>query len=188
MNLILTRYSYAADFTQGRLMVGNALDLHTLENPWRGNAPFVSCIPEGHYEMEPYDSARHPHTWRIFGDTVGRDIDSLSDTVHRFGILVHIGNKPTDTSGCVLAGTNQDPGRVWDSAEAMRQLNLILGNQRHLLQVIQHRPFPEYLERVDPVTGIKYLRGVLKARKDADAVPDIKPDPDDTIREDEPIS
>jgi len=187
MNLILTRYSYAAEFTQGRLMVGNALDLHTLENPYRGNAPFISAIPEGHYEMEPFDSAAHPHTWRIFGGTVGKDIDALGENVVRFGVLVHIGNKPNDTSGCVLIGTNSDPGMVWDSREAMRQLNLVLGNQRHQLQIIQHRPFGEYLERIEPVMAIKHFRGVLKAAKAADAVPDLKPDADDTIRPDEPI-
>lgn len=165
MNLILTRYSYAPEFTQGRLLVGNALELHSLENPWRNNAPFASCIPEGEYEMEPYDSTRHPNTWRIFGDTVGRDIDSLSDTVVRFGILVHIGNKPTDTSGCVLIGTNSEPARVWDSAEAMRQVNLILGNQRHALRILQYRPAGEYVAQAQG--------------------PDLKA-VDDTIPEDEP--
>ena len=150
MNLILTRYSYAPEFTQGRLLVGNALELHSLENPWRNNAPFASCIPEGEYEMEPYDSTRHPNTWRIFGDTVGRDIDALSETVARFGILVHIGNKPTDTSGCVLVGTNSDASRVWNSEEAMRQLNLVLGQQRHQLRILQYRPFqPPTIKAVD---------------------------------------
>ena len=170
MNLILTRYSYAPTFTQGRLLVGGALELHTLENPWRNNAPFASCIPEGDYEMEPFDSTAHPKCWRIFGDTVGRDIDALipDGDIVRFGILVHVGNKPTDTSGCVLIGTNSDPARVWDSAEALRQVNLVLGNQRHLLRILQYRPAGEYIA-ADP----------------ADQAPDLKV-VDDTIPEDEP--
>jgi len=65
----------------------------TLELPWKDNQRNISCIPEGEYEVELYDSPSHgPGTFH------------LKDVPGRTYILIHAGNYTRDTAGCVLVG------------------------------------------------------------------------------------
>ena len=64
----------------------------TLENPWRNNEPFVSCIPVGSYAL-------NRHLSHKFGETF--IIEGVPERSH---ILVQRGNQHTDTSGCILTG------------------------------------------------------------------------------------
>lgn len=66
----------------------------TLERPWIGNAPNVSCIPAGFYLCEPYSSKRYKNTFQI---------QSVPARSH---ILFHVGNTTVDSTGCILVGTN----------------------------------------------------------------------------------
>jgi len=61
----------------------------TLEDPWLGNMPNVSCIPLGHYR-----AVKHH-----FGDTFW-----IQDVPGRSEILFHKGNTQHDTHGCILVG------------------------------------------------------------------------------------
>jgi hypothetical protein len=64
----------------------------TLEDPWRNNTPFVSCIPSGHYVCKPIRSPAHGPTFEV------------QDVENRTHILFHKGNTHVDTQGCVLIG------------------------------------------------------------------------------------
>jgi len=64
----------------------------TLENPWRNNEPFVSCIPVGTYAFNRHLSPKFGETFIVEG------------VPERTNILVHRGNQHSDTSGCILTG------------------------------------------------------------------------------------
>lgn len=90
--------SYHDDCTTGVLVAGDH-HLVTLELPWKGNKHFISCIPEGVYEWEKHVSPKHGRTiW-------------IKDVPNRSEILIHPGNLPEDSEGCILVGREFVPNR-----------------------------------------------------------------------------
>lgn len=61
-----------------------------------------SCVPEGHYQLEPHNSERYPGTWAL----VGRNVSHWPGPAARSTILFHSGNTTADTAGCILVGFN----------------------------------------------------------------------------------
>lgn len=66
----------------------------TLELPFVMNAPFISCIPKGIYEVVPRNSLKYKNHYHILG-VPDRDF-----------ILIHVGNFNHQTEGCILVGKN----------------------------------------------------------------------------------
>lgn len=67
---------------------------HMLEPPNINNEPFISCIPEGVYEVEKSISPTYGNCFHIL------------NVPGRTDILQHNGNYLTDTLGCQLIGLN----------------------------------------------------------------------------------
>ena len=113
MNLTLTRLSQNAIRTRGEITdddSGAVVVPATLELPWRDNQHDISCIPAGVYTCAYTD---HPtHGW----------VYQVMDVPDRDAILLHIGNKPADTEGCILLAERDDPDGtdVDDSGTAFR--------------------------------------------------------------------
>lgn len=87
---------YLGDRTLGSLYDGDTVIAKTLELPWRDNERSVSCIPEGSYEVikQPPKPTRNYTYFRVpDGQVSGRS-----------SILIHIGNNPNHTEGCILVG------------------------------------------------------------------------------------
>jgi hypothetical protein len=89
---------------------------YTVERPWLDNAPNVSCIPTGYYEMEKVNSPRFgPDTWEIM------------DVPGRTHILIHAANWSKQLEGCIALGrglfANLDG--VTNSRNAVRDLERI---------------------------------------------------------------
>jgi hypothetical protein len=93
--LVLIRLVALSDRTLGALNVYDGAQsvcpLFSLELPWRGNTRHVSCIPAGAYKISPEMTARLGWVLR------------LHNVPDRDGVLVHAGNYPSNTEGCVLA-------------------------------------------------------------------------------------
>jgi len=111
LNLELVRDTYSRDMgTFGKLSVMQTplmniegpreklFECDTVERPWAGNAPNISCIPEGIYPIKPRRYYRG-----------GYDAIEICDVPGRSLILIHIANTPTDVEGCVGPGF----GRGW---------------------------------------------------------------------------
>ena len=121
MQLQLVRYCYGPDHVAGLLKFEDQ-SLWTLECPWRENQVFTSCVPDGSYPLIAFESPQHPDCW------------VLTPVPGRTGILIHVGNKVKDTQGCILIGQDQEPGAVWSSKDALRQLNYVLNrNEQHVI-------------------------------------------------------
>ncbi len=129
MILNLIRYAYTPDETLGLLkfpvLDGVAkYNLWTVECPWLDNTPFASCIPDGEYSLQAFDSPKHPDAWVI------------TPVPGRPGILFHVGNHAGDVTGCVCPGMNRQGTNVLHSADAMRLLNYVLDrNVQHQIVI-----------------------------------------------------
>lgn len=92
MNLTLKRVLQTDVATFGILSTDSYPLCVTLELPWLNNETGASCIPPGTYHCIPHNSPDHPNTWEVIG------------VPNRSEILIHIGNFPKDTEGCILVG------------------------------------------------------------------------------------
>lgn len=129
--LVLTRYHYGDDLTEGRLHVGKQV-LRTLERPWRagmpGGMPFESCVPDGEYEL-----LRHT---RPSGDAVlalrNPDLhvyytkEERGAASGRYLILIHSANYVEQVAGCIAPGLSRTIAdnrvMVRSSREAMAKI------------------------------------------------------------------
>ena len=71
--------------------------------------PNISCIPIGHYRCKRVQSPR-------FGDTF-----EITNVPGRSHILLHKGNRSTDTLGCVLVAENFSEIGIGQSAAGFRE-------------------------------------------------------------------
>jgi hypothetical protein len=126
MNAKLIRYHFGLKATLGvfKLNVAHS-PIYTLELPWRENKDSVSCIPEGIYTVEPYSSEKFPNVYQI------------KDVPNRDAILMHIGNHPYETQGCVLLGMGVSPTTpmVSNSRLALDLLRSEVGNKPFILTI-----------------------------------------------------
>jgi len=85
-----------------------------------------TAIPEGTYKIDfvwwAKHAAHYPH---------------LIDVPCFTGILIHSGNRITDTEGCILVGENKVKGQVINSKTTYNRLMNIIGDQHDLsIQII----------------------------------------------------
>ena len=111
INLVLEREIFTDKSVIGTLYLNGIRICDTLENPWIDNARNISCIPEGKYDVR----------LRLARESGTRDylhllVKAVPDRTY---ILVHIGNKPSETQGCVLVGMSSEQDVVYNSKLAM---------------------------------------------------------------------
>lgn len=109
MKMTLTRTSKQEGFTTGILCVGNEIVAHTLEPQYRDlrkekKVPGQTAVPEGTYHIELLFSA---HFKRL--------MPYLANVPGFTGIMVHCGNRPSDSRGCILVGERAMPDRLANS-------------------------------------------------------------------------
>ena len=125
MNLHLVRELVTEDGVFGRLAVAG-LDLYTLEDDWRENAPGQSCIPAGSYTLRRTIYVKHNYeTFEVTG------------VPGRSRILIHPGNTEEDTMGCILLGLRR--GRMLvradeDSGQRRLEKQGVLGSREAFRQ------------------------------------------------------
>jgi len=127
--LRLVRVHSGPDGTFGVLTYEHAFAL-TCEDPWRDNRVGESCIPPGHYEvLRCSKSPEYGFTPSVkYGD-----IFNVQNVPGRSLILIHRGNLPKDTEGCILVGEQfgyldgkpavLDSRGGWDEFMALLQYN-----------------------------------------------------------------
>lgn len=116
--LTLQRFYMDEDVTLGCIAL-NRIPLYTLEDPWLDNEKDKSCIPTGSYQCVRYPSSK-------FGE-----VYLLQNVPDRDGILIHPGNTPKDTEGCILLGMCANAKELEESRMARHQLE----------EEMRHRPF-----------------------------------------------
>ena len=89
----IIRYGSTPYGTFGHLAVDGSHIGFTVECPWAGNAPNVSCIPLGNYILRP--STYHRGRYVTY---------EVCDVEGRSRIMFHKGNTMRDVAGCVALG------------------------------------------------------------------------------------
>ena len=111
INLLLIRDTFSEKSTIGELFLNGERMCDTLENPWINNKKNLSCIPRGEYNVRlrlPRESATRDYIHLL-----------VEDVENRKWVLVHRGNYPKDTSGCILVGLGSQQDFVSNSTLAM---------------------------------------------------------------------
>ncbi|WP_424810676.1 DUF5675 family protein [Roseococcus sp. YIM B11640] len=125
MELVLIRQVVVGEATIGTLQVDGKFQCHTLEDLERAEKIAGStAIPPGSYRMTIEESPRLSARYERAGRS--RKIPRLHDVKGFTGILIHIGNKPEDTDGCILVGSWKpsqgafiaNSGRAYDALHA----------------------------------------------------------------------
>ena len=127
MNLELKRIFKGKDYTIGRLFINGEYFCDTLEDPVRqldsikDKIYSETAIPAGKYKVSmsivsPKYSKRKSYSW------CGGRLPKLIDVPFFEGILIHSGNTPDHTAGCILVGENKIKGQVINSMNTLKNL------------------------------------------------------------------
>ncbi|GMO62199.1 MAG: hypothetical protein Ta2D_08510 [Rickettsiales bacterium] len=112
--------TYFKNKTTGILSCGDNF-FYTLELPYLNNQRNISCIPEGIYIVKKNFSNKFGWCFR------------LSNPVNRSDILIHSGNKITDTSGCILIGKSFKNDELQNSKIALKELLNLASDTQNLI-------------------------------------------------------
>ena len=127
MNLELKRIFKGENYTIGRLFIDGEYFCDTLEDPVRqldsadDKIYSKTAIPTGKYKVSmsivsPKYSIRKSYNW------CGGRLPRLLDVPFFEGILIHSGNTPDHTAGCILVGENKVKGQVINSMNTLKNL------------------------------------------------------------------
>lgn len=110
--LVLKRIFQNDKYTIGKLYLNDTYLCDTLEPPKYVNHP---CIDKGTYRIGYQCSNKF-----------GRNMPFLLNVKGRVGIMIHYGNYPKDTQGCILVGRNLQKGSVCNSKKTFDNVNSII--------------------------------------------------------------
>ena len=124
MRLLLCRDRLTPKATVGKLTHKGEFVAYTCEDRYRGDdmsekVPGETCIPCGDYEVIVTYSPR----FQV-------DMPLLLNVPGFTGVRIHSGNKPADTSGCILVGTTRGPDQVLGSRAAYEEVFKLIQTAR----------------------------------------------------------
>ena len=140
MEIQIIRYAFRTRYTIGMLFVNGALLCHTLEPTARGltqdmqptaivkrKIAGATAIPCGRYQVDiDTVSPKYAQREKYRKDFNGGRMPRLLKVPGFEGILIHPGNFPKDTAGCILVGNNHSVGSVLNSWTAMRGIYTLM--------------------------------------------------------------
>ena len=134
IKLTLKRIAFQNNYTIGKLLINGVYFCDVVEDTDRGLTQSMSldeikkkkvygktAIPAGTYKinMHTVSSKFGNSSWaKLYNGIVPR----LVDVPGYDGVLIHPGNKPEDTLGCLLVGQNKVKGQVVNSQATWKEL------------------------------------------------------------------
>lgn len=143
-HLTLVRIHFTPDATLGRLYFNDQFFCHTLEPCARAKdeakVPGKTAIPEGLYPVNletisPRFSNFRRYPW---ARPCNGKLPRLYNVPGFNGVLIHVGNTPEDTEGCILVGEVKSSEMLINSAATFRRLMLRLQNHPRHIPLILH--------------------------------------------------
>lgn len=110
MNIIIVRKFFSKDYIIGDVYLNNEKSFicNSLEPSLSAAHPAIPC---GSYPIEFRFSYKF-HRYMPF----------LANTRERVGIMLHTGNFPSETLGCILLGLNTEKGKVTSSRKVFEPI------------------------------------------------------------------
>ena len=110
MTIIVVRKFFCKDYIIGDVYFNNEKTLicNSLEPSLSAVHPAIPC---GSYPIE----FRYSYKFN-------RYMPFLTNTRERVGIMLHAGNKPSDTLGCILLGLNTEKGMITSSRKVFEPI------------------------------------------------------------------
>ena len=129
-SLLLIRDTFTDKSVLGKLYLNAEFYGHTLELAWKDNKKRISCIPKGVYEVKKRNTEKSKYKYEHL---------HILDVPDRELILMHIGNYPKNSKGCILLGNTRALNFVGDSRKAFYRLMYDLGSFEEIELVIKNR-------------------------------------------------
>ena len=129
-NLLLIRDTFTDKSTIGKLYLDGEFYGHTLELAWDHNKKSVSCIPKGIFEVKKRNTKSSKYKYEHL---------HILNVPDRKMILMHIGNYPKNSKGCILLGNTRSLNFVGDSRKAFYKLMYDLGSFDEIELIIKNR-------------------------------------------------
>lgn len=134
MELLVKRVARRDEYTIGRLYINGVKFSDTLEDCDRGltqDMPLEeikakkvygkTAIPTGTYEID-MNTISPKFQARSWAKPYGGKLPRLIGVKGFEGVLLHVGNTASDSSGCILVGKNSIKGMVTDSTKTFMSL------------------------------------------------------------------
>ena len=134
MELKVKRVAKKDEYTIGRLYVNNVYLCDTIEDTDRGltqDMPLEeikarkvygkTAIPVGTYEID-MNTVSPKFKDRSWAKPYGGKLPRLIGVNGFEGVLIHVGNTASDSSGCLLVGQNSVKGQVINSTQTFAKL------------------------------------------------------------------
>ncbi len=134
MKLLLNRRFKGKEYTIGTLYVDGTRFCDTLEDQDRGFTSSMSmlgikakkifgktAIPTGKYDIDMH-TVSQKFKERTWAKQYNGILPRLLNVKGFSGVLIHVGNCPEDTDGCVLVGENKVKGQVINSTTTFHKL------------------------------------------------------------------
>lgn len=133
MELKVKRVALKDEYTIGRLYINGEYFCDTLEDTVREEKIYgKTAIPCGTYKIT-MDVVSPKFKDRSWAQPYDGKLPRLLDVPNYEGVLIHVGNTASDTSGCLLVGQNKAVGQVINSTQTFMSLmekHLIPAKQR----------------------------------------------------------
>jgi hypothetical protein len=134
MKLTLKRVSKNPDYTIGKLHIDGVYFCDTLEDTDRGlqqDMPLEeihrrkvsgsTAIPTGTYNVAMNVVSPRFSQHEMY-QSIGGKLPRIENVPGYDGVLIHVGNTPKDTEGCILVGQNNQVGMVLNSRTVFFEL------------------------------------------------------------------
>nr|DAT00299.1 MAG TPA: Protein of unknown function (DUF2778) [Caudoviricetes sp.] len=139
MDILLERIAKNPTYTIGKLYLNGEYFCDTLEDPDRGLSSKMSsleisnkkihgdtAIPIGKYKIDMNTVSPRFGSQLFYKKVCGGKVPRLVNVPGYQGVLIHVGNEPKDTHGCLLVGKNSVKGKVTESKTTFEKLYKIL--------------------------------------------------------------
>lgn len=144
IKLQLKRIFKGSTYTIGKLYVNGEYFCDTLEDTDRGLTSEMpiskikdikiygkTAIPTGTYKIV-MNVVSETFKNRSWAKPYGGKLPRLVNVPGYEGVLIHVGNKPEDTLGCLLVGENKVKGQVINSTAAFNRLMTELNKDKNI--------------------------------------------------------
>lgn len=149
IKLKLQRTFKGVSYTIGKLYLNDKYFCDTLEDTDRGLRSTMSveeiekikvysqtAIPTGTYKID-MNTVSPKFKDRAWAKPYGGKLPRLINVKGYSGVLIHVGNKPEDTLGCILVGENKVKGQVINSTATFNRLMAELSKDSNIELTIE---------------------------------------------------